>query len=86
MLGIGSFFKKIQNAYSKEFFLRTAVQQALKKYVTIEIPLGNIDCSTGIVNLKAISQALRSQIFIKKTLIIQEINRVQDMRKVSDIR
>jgi hypothetical protein len=86
MFSIAKFFERIQNAQAKEVFLLKAIQDALKKHVGIDIPIENISCKSDSVSLKNVNSAAKSAIFIKKAAILKEINEVQQMRVVKDIR
>ncbi len=86
MLKISEFFKKIQNRHTKELFVRSVVRDSLKKIVNVEVPVEAISFKSSIAVLKDVSQSARSQIFIKKQTIIQEINSLQSIRIVEDIR
>ncbi len=86
MFGIGDFFKRIQNSYGKEIFIRSAVQNAIKKYTGSEVPIKDMTFKGEVVTLSNISQSLRSVLYIKKQNILKEINSVQGARVISDIR
>ena len=85
MLGLSGFFKNIQNAFTKEVVLRTAIQKTIKNQVGLEIPLENIVCKNGIVSLKNVNSSALSAIFIKKEKIIKEIKENEQV-SVVDIR
>ncbi len=85
MLGLSGFFKNIQNAFTKEVVLRTAIQKTIKNQVGLEIPLENIVCKNGIVSLKNVNSSALSAIFIKKEKIIKEIKEKEQV-SVVDIR
>ena len=86
MFNISGFFKRIQNAHTKELFIRTVIRDSIKKSTTIEIPLESISFNASTAILKGISQSLRSVIFIKKRVILADINANQTIRAISDIR
>ena len=85
MFGISGFFNNIQNAFTKEVVLRTAIKEAIKKFTGAEIPIQNIVCKDGVVNLKNTNSALLSVIFIKKNKIIEELKTNQN-KNIVDIR
>jgi len=85
MLGLSGFFKNIQNAFTKEVVLRTAIQKTIKNQVGLEIPLENIVCKNGVVGLKNVNSSALSAIFIKKEKIIKEIKEKEQVFVV-DIR
>ena len=86
MLSISQFFKRIQNKHSKELFVRSVIQAAIKKYAGVEVLLEDITFGSSGVVLKNVSGAARSQVFIKKQAIIAEINAGQDIRHIGDVR
>ena len=86
MLNIGQFFKKIQNKYTQELFIRTLIKEHIQKHIGIVIPVEDISFKSGDIILKNISQTARSQIFIKKQALLQRINEVQQAKKIGDIR
>lgn len=86
MLNIGQFFKKIQNKYTKELFLREIIQQSIQKQTGIRIPSEAISIKNNTVVVTGISQAARSHLFIKKQNILQEITTQQQIRVITDIK
>lgn len=86
MLSIGQFFKRIQGKQAQEMLLRTVISDALNKHTGIKAEQGAISYKSGVVNVSKLSSSARSQIFIKKQQIINEINSLQDYRKIEDIR
>lgn len=86
MLNIGEFFKKIKNKHSQELFIRSTIKDVIKKHTKIELAIESISLKSSTVSLKGVSQTARSQMFIKKQIIIDEINAVQTIRKITDVR
>jgi len=86
MLGIGEFFRRIQDIKTKEIFVRTAIQDSIKKHTSVHVPIENISFASGSVVLKNINQTARSVVFIRKANIIKDINGAQTVRVVTDIR
>lgn len=86
MFSIGDFFKRIQSVQSKEIYIRSVVQDVIKKHVGVEIPINDISFKSDVVNLKNISSAAKSALFIKRNAVIKEINEVQQVREVKDVR
>jgi hypothetical protein len=86
MLSIGKFFERIQSARTKELYIRSVIQGAIKKNTAADIPLDAISFRSSTANLKNINQSLRSIIFIKKGQILRDINSEQNIRRVEDIR
>ncbi|MFA6295643.1 MAG: hypothetical protein WC666_04520 [Candidatus Paceibacterota bacterium] len=86
MIGLGEFFKKVQNSFLKEVSLRTAIRDIIKKYTEADVSIENISYKNNIIILKDVSQTVRSVIFIKKQAILKEISEKQDIYKITDIR
>ncbi len=83
---IGEFLKKIQNSRSKELVFHAAVQEAIKKFVSIEVPQEAIKFRSGVITIQGISQSAKSAIFIKKEAILEEVNKNQQIYTVKDFR
>ena len=82
---ISELLGRIRNIQARESLVRLAVQQTLKKQLSIEIPLERISCKDVAVTLKGIDQSARSAIFIKKEAILKEINELQSVRIIREI-
>jgi len=80
MFGISGFFKNIQNTFTKEVVLRTTIKNIIKKHTEIDIPIENITYRNSIINLKNINSSALSVIFIKKTKILEDLPKFQDIR------
>ena len=86
MFNIGQYFDRFLNSQNKEVVFRTVVKKIVLEKVGIDLNVGDISIKSGVINLKNISQAARSAIFIKKQLLISTINESQGSYKVIDIR
>ena len=86
MFSIGKFFERIQNTRTKEVYIRSVIQGAIKKNTGAEIPIDAISFKSSTALLKNISQSLRSAIFIKKGQILKDVNAEQTIRVVEDLR
>jgi hypothetical protein len=86
MKNISEFFKRIGGIQAKEVALRASIQAAIKEFLDIEVPLGDIAVKSGVVAFKKVSHGARSAIFIQKGKIIERINTLQSMQKITDIR
>jgi hypothetical protein len=80
MFGISGFFKNIQNSFTKEVVLRSSIKEVIKKYTGADIPIENIVCKNGVVNLKNTNSSALSAIFIKKNQILGELKDISDIR------
>ncbi len=63
-----------------------AVADSLRNLVGIEVGVENIKFKDSLVTLTNINQADRSTIYIKKEALLKEINKLQTVKKVLDIR
>lgn len=86
MIGLGEFFKKVQNSFVKELSLRASIKEIVMKHTNIEIPIENISYKSGSIILKNVNQTAKSVIFIKKKVILEEIYKQNPGLVVSDIR
>jgi hypothetical protein len=85
MYNIGDFFKRIQNARAGSYILQQIIVDAVKKVTGIEVLPANVTIKSTTVTLGGISQAARSEIFIKREAILKGINEVQG-KKITEIR
>ncbi|MFA6601419.1 MAG: hypothetical protein WCT02_00955 [Candidatus Paceibacterota bacterium] len=85
MFGIGHYFKRVQNSFTKEVLLRSLIKEAILKVVSVDIPIESISCKNGVVTLKGISSGARSAIFVKKAVILKEVEE-KGVSNVKDIR
>ena len=86
MFGIGKFFERIQNSYTKEIFVRSTIIDALKKIVNIDVSIKDISIKGDTLSISGISQSARSVIYIKKESIMKEINGIQKIKQINNIR
>lgn len=86
MLNIGQFFKKIQDKYNQEILLRSTIKEAIRSQSGVDVPLESVNYKNGLVTLAGLTQTARSQVFIKKQAIIEQINSRQNTKTVTDIR
>jgi hypothetical protein len=86
MLKLGDLFARIKNVQAQELVVRNSVKDSLNKVANIGVPAENISIRSGVVSIKGLSQGERSVIFIKKQKILEEIGKIQTVKKISDIR
>lgn len=86
MLNISQFFKKIQGKYNQEILLRSTIKEVIRSQSGVDVPLESINYKNGLVTLAGLTQTARSQVFIKKQAIIEQINSRQNTKTVTDIR
>ena len=86
MRSIAEFFKRIQSARTQDLFVRTVIQEVLKRRLSIDVPASALSFSSSTLIVSGISHAARSELFIKKESVLRDINSGQDIRQISDIR
>ncbi len=86
MQNIAGFFEKFRSKVAGQVFNLVLISEIIKKYTTIEIDMKDISISAGIIRLKTSSALEKSEIFMKKTQILGEINRKAKFLVIKDIR
>ncbi len=86
MFNIGDFFKRVQNVRMKGVLVQNVVAEAVQKIVSYPMKPEDIIISSTVATLKGISSIVRSEVFIKKQLLLDEINSKQDIKKITDIK
>jgi hypothetical protein len=86
MRSIGEFFSKIKSRQAQEIFLRTIIQQVLKKVAGIDVEISQIAFKGFTVNVKGLSQPAKAQLFMKKGAALKEIEIQSPGRRITDIR
>lgn len=74
MKEISSFFDKFRNSALKELNKREIIASSLYKIAKIKLDIKDIDIKNGILVIKG-SQMVKSEIFLKKKIIIDSINK-----------
>ncbi len=82
---ISQYLEKISKVYNQNISLREAVVGSLKDLVKIELSDKDLILKNGILNIKT-NPVIKTEIFIKKKRIIEEINKRLGEKKVFDIR
>ena len=85
MFNINSFLDKFRANLAKDSFLLEMIQSTIKKTTHIEIPIKNIHIKSGRVSIIGVSSVVKSELFLKKTDIIQKINNQGGYRNIRDI-
>jgi hypothetical protein len=86
VFNISQFFEKFKKAQNREIGFRLIAQRIIKEKSGMEIPIEAISIRASVINLKNISQAARSVLFIKKQSILEALNTEQQTYIVKDIR
>lgn len=81
MQNIGGFFEKFRSKVVQEVQNLVFVIEIIKKHTKINLDMKDLKLSNGILRIKA-SPLQKSEIFMKKTQILKEINQKV---KVDDI-
>lgn len=86
MFNIGDFFKRVQNVRMKDVYIRNIIVEAIQKITGVKIKPEDIIISSTVATVRGISSVMRSEIFIKKQLLLEEINSKQDLKKITEVR
>lgn len=78
MFNIRQFLQRASNRQTKSHFLRLNVQDTIKKYLNLDIPLEDISTKGQKIIIKNLSQSARSSLYIKKSSILEDINKNSD--------
>lgn len=74
MQGIGSFFDKFKNAAAKEIYKYDIVADIIYKNTNQKIDLKDISIKNGILIIRG-NQSFKSEIFLKKNKILEQISK-----------
>lgn len=85
MRSIADLFSKIKHLQAQKIAAHIVVQEVVKKHSKVELELGSISFRGSDLVIKKVSSAAKSQIFIKKRNIIEEIASKGLSQKVDDI-
>lgn len=86
MFNIKDFLVRIKGLQAKEHLIKSSIQEAVKKNIDLDVSSEAICISGSTVILNKISQSARSALFIKKDIILEDINERQQARLISDIK
>lgn len=86
MFNVGGFLEKFLSLQSKEIGVRNFIVESLKKNTGITTTVNDIDISNGVVYIKKLSQAAKNTLFMKKDIIIDEVNKIQNSRTINNIK
>ncbi|MEI7462823.1 MAG: hypothetical protein WCK03_00315 [Candidatus Taylorbacteria bacterium] len=86
MFGIGHLLRKIQNRQSSEVFVSDIVRLVLKEEFNRDILLNDIKIKGSVVTILNIGQTMKSEIFIRKQLLLKKINEKQQVLLVIDLK
>ncbi len=86
MFGIGHLLRKIQNRQSSEVFVSDIVRLVLKEEFNRDILLDDIKIKGSVVTILNIGQTMKSEIFIRKQLLLKKINEKQQVLLVIDLK
>ena len=86
MLNISEFFKRIHSKQAKEVNIRNVIRTAIKNHAKFDISIESISFNSNTAILEGITPIARSEIYIKKQAILNDINSQQNIRAIADIR
>ena len=84
MKSLGGFFEKFNNKVAGQIQNLVVIIEIIKKNTGIEIEMKQIVISAGVLRLK-LSSVQKSQIYIKKMQILNEINKKVSRMVLKDI-
>ncbi|GEM_PF-602453 len=86
MFNISQFLNRIRGTQGKQILQRNIVRNVVLKNIGIDIPAENITIKSAVIFLNNISQSAKSAVYVKKQIILNEINKGQDTIIVRDIK
>ena len=75
MFNISQFLERLKKISGSSINIRIEISKVISKQLGLEIPIESIEIKLPKIYIKNISQAARSEIFIKKEAILKEINK-----------
>ena len=85
MFNINQLLDRMRILRNSDIGLRVSVQTALKKCVGVDVPVESVLIKSGKVSLKNLPSAAKSEIFLKKSRILEEIKSSIGSDKIKDI-
>ncbi len=86
MFNIGGLFGKFIKFQNNEICLRQFVVGSLKNNTGINTEIGDIEIKNDTILIKKLSQAGKNVLFMKKGLVLEEINSKQNYKKINNIK
>ena len=86
MFGIGHLLSRVKNKQTKEFFVRQVLVDMLKQHLNIDLEIKDIAIRNGTAIISGTNSAQKSEIYMKKSQIIESINKQQAIINIIDIR
>jgi hypothetical protein len=85
MFNISQILDRVRSLRESNIGKRMVVKNTINKFVSIDIPVEQIEIKSSKVFVKNISQAAKSEIFLKKAAIIEEIAATLKNNRIKDI-
>jgi hypothetical protein len=85
MLNVSSFLEKFKEILGADQLLKDAVSKVLFDIFSIKIDPKNIDFKNGVISIKT-NPAFKSEIFMKKVFILEEIRKSSGNKNIKDLR
>jgi len=86
MFGIGHLLRKVQSRQGKADFILGILCTTIRDVIGFEVKPENIKVQGQYIYLNGVNQSLRSEIFMKKSSILNMINKEQDSVVFIDIK
>lgn len=85
MFNIKDYLVRANSKQAKELLFRGKVQEIIKKNTGLDISVGNIVTKARRIQIKDISPTEKSLIYIKKDILIEQINKNQNIYIIDNI-
>lgn len=85
MFNIDSFLGRIRSITGQETILRSLVMDSINNIAPFIVEANQVSIKGGIISIKKLSATAKTELFLKKELILNNINSKQSARKFSDL-
>lgn len=85
MKHLSSYLDKFRSITPPDDFLKSHILQLIKNKLGVDIDKKNIEISKGVVYIKT-GPSIKNEIFIKKSLLLDEIKEISQKKIIKDIR
>jgi hypothetical protein len=85
MLSVGGFFERFKGKAAEHIHFLTIVMEAIEKHTRVKLDMKDIRVVNGVLRITT-SSLKKNEIFLKKPLIIKEIQEKAPGKYLEDIR
>lgn len=86
MFNISDFFSRVKSVHTRDTLLKQSVIEVVKNQTGLLLNNESIQVNSTIITIYPISPVEKSQLYIKKQAIIEELNIIQKIRNITDIK